>query len=255
MGRLNDRRKQVGFSQRIQLEWMEHVAGLALEGCETEQIRRGLQAFLRDRLSVDGDSKRGNREKAVTILMKIWVTVPRDLREVRDKALELLMALPAEAHLAVHWGMSMAVYPFWGRVAGCVGRLFKLQGSASAAEVQRRLREEYGERETVSRSARRVLRAFVDWGVTEEGAARGVYDATERRAIRNAAVAGLLVQSSLLADSVSTKPLDMAFRDPALFPFSIRPVPSSDLSLVSGVDVVRTGIEQELLTLGVRWNQ
>ena len=40
--------------------------------------------------------------------------------------------------------------------------------TAGAAQVQRRLRERFGERETVARAARRILRAYIDWG----GAAR-----------------------------------------------------------------------------------
>jgi len=53
----------------------------------------------------------------------------------------------------------------------------RLQGSAAAAHVQRRVREQYGERETVSRAARRVLRSYLDWGVLQETGAKGVYSA------------------------------------------------------------------------------
>lgn len=36
-----------------------------------------LQELLEDKLSVGGNAKRGNREKAIAILMKIWVRPPR----------------------------------------------------------------------------------------------------------------------------------------------------------------------------------
>ena len=71
----------------------------------------------------------------------------------------------------------MAVYPFWSSVATQVGRLLRLQGSAAAAQVQRRIREQYGERETVARRARYVLRSYLDWGVLQETGAPGVYRA------------------------------------------------------------------------------
>ena len=78
----------------------------------------------------------------------------------------------------------MAVYPFWSGVATQVGRLLRLQGSAAAAHVQRRVREQYGERETVSRAARRVLRSYLDWGVLQETGKKGIYSAGSFRPLR-----------------------------------------------------------------------
>lgn len=37
--------------------------------------------------------------------------------------------------------MTMAVYPFWNAVATQVGRLFRLQGIATAAQINRRVQE------------------------------------------------------------------------------------------------------------------
>jgi hypothetical protein len=46
------------------------------------------------KVSVGGKAVRGNKEKAITILMKIWLNVPGELEAVRDDGLELLKALP-----------------------------------------------------------------------------------------------------------------------------------------------------------------
>jgi hypothetical protein len=146
-----------------------------LAGNDEASIYSALQELLEDKLSVGGNAKRGNREKVITILTKIWVRPPRDLHPLQREGLKLLSHLPREDHIAVHWGMAMAVYPFWGAVAAHVGRLLRLQGTAAAAQAQRRLREHYGERDTVSRAARRVLRSFVDWGVLKETSEKGVY--------------------------------------------------------------------------------
>ncbi|GMA49210.1 hypothetical protein GCM10025857_05670 [Alicyclobacillus contaminans] len=161
---MNNRLLQIGISQRISLEWLERTANLVLSGNDEVSIYRALQDLLIDKLSVGGNAKRGNREKVISILMKVWVRSPKDLYPLQHAGLQLLSNLPGEYHMAVHWGMTMAVYPFWGVVAAHVGRLLKLQGTAVASQVQRRLREHYGERETVSRAVRRVLRSFVDWG-------------------------------------------------------------------------------------------
>src|SRR5437870_6901212 len=168
---------EIGFSQRIRLEWLQQTAELFLGGSTRTQIEAALQGLLQDRLSVGGTAERGNREKAITILLKTWVSVPRSLESLRNDGLEHLKRLPLNDHLPVHWGMTMAVYPFFGAVAETVGRLLRLQGSAVAAHVQRRVREQLGERETVARAARRILRCFVDWNVLQETAEKGVYQA------------------------------------------------------------------------------
>ena len=137
---MNGRATQIGFSQRIRLEWLEQTANLALAGNDKAAISDVLQEVLQDKLSVGGHAIRGNREKAITILMKTWLTVPRELEALRDDGLQILQGLRRNDRIAVHWGMALAVYPFWGAVATHTGRLLRLQGTAAAVHVQRRVR-------------------------------------------------------------------------------------------------------------------
>lgn len=64
--------QQVGFSQRIQLSWLEYTAQLVLAGKSRDEINDALQEHLQDKLSVGHQVERGNREKAITILLKVW---------------------------------------------------------------------------------------------------------------------------------------------------------------------------------------
>lgn len=162
---MNRRKAQIGFSQRIRLEWFEQTANLILAGNDKATINDSLQDLLQDKVSVGGKSVRGNREKVITILLKTWLTVPRELEKLRDDGLEILQGLPRKDRIAMHWGMALAVYPFWGAVAAHTGRLLRFQGTAAAVHIQQRVKEDYGERETASRAARRVLRSFIDWSV------------------------------------------------------------------------------------------
>ncbi|EHM09452.1 hypothetical protein TheveDRAFT_0282 [Thermanaerovibrio velox DSM 12556] len=140
------RTDQIGFSQRVRLEWLEQTANLVLAGNAKAAVNEALQELLKDKVSVAGQAERGNREKIITILLKTWLTVPSELESLRIEGLELLKRVPRRDHLAIHWGMVMAVYPFWSNVATQTGRLLRLQGSAAVAHVQRRVREQYGER-------------------------------------------------------------------------------------------------------------
>lgn len=245
-----NRRGQVGFSQRVRLEWLEQTANLILAGNDKAAINDALQELLKDKVSVGGQAERGNREKIITILLKTWLTVPTELESLRVEGLELLKRVPRHDHLAVHWGMVMAVYPFWAAVATQVGRLLRLQGSATAAHVQRRVREQYGERETVSRAARRVLRSYLDWGVLQETGKKGIYSAAPSLAIDDPRLIAWLVEASLQARSNGSAPLKDLIDSPNFFPFRVIPIHAEGLvSASSRFDILRHGLDDDLVML------
>jgi Holliday junction resolvase-like predicted endonuclease len=275
---MNSRLTQIGFSQRVRLEWLERTANLVLAGNDDMSIYDVLQEQLEDKLSVDRSvdepsvrrpaSKkdnlrthdagrvtpsriyRGNREKVITILMKIWVRPPRDLHSLQEEGLKLLLHLSREDHIAVHWGMAMAVYPFWGAVAAHVGRLLRLQGTAAASQVQRRVREQYGERDTVSRAARRVLRSFVDWEVLKETSGKGIYTAGLSLAITQVKVIAWLAEAFLHAQPNGSAALRTVLDSTSLFPFRLSHISPVHLVSVSGrLDVLRHGLDQDLIML------
>ncbi len=239
--------EQVGFSQRIQLDWLEYTTNLVLAGCSTDEIFAALKEHLKERLSIGNNPKRGNRDKAITILTKVWVTVPKELRPLRDKGLELLQRLQANDRILVHWCMCMAVYPFFGTVADATGRLLRLQGTTAAAQVQRRVREQLGERETVSRAARRVLRAFIDWGVLLETSEKGIYRGAAKRAVEDVPLSVWAMKAILFARDGTPQPVLGLVQGPHLFPFDISLPPIRELETCKGLEVTRYGLNHEVL--------
>ena len=244
------RTDQVGFSQRVRLEWLEQTASFVLAGNDKAAVGDALQELLKDKVSVGGQAERGNREKIITILMKVWLTIPAELESLRVGGLELLQCVPRRDHLAVHWGMVMAVYPFWSAVATQVGRLLRLQGSAAAARVQRRVREQYGERETVSRAARRVLRSYLDWGVLQETGEKGIYRAGPSLAVEDSRLIAWLVEASLHARANGSAPLKDLLDSPSLFPFRLKAMHAESLLAASSkIDILRHGLDDDLVML------
>ena len=246
---MNQRNSQVGFSQRIQLEWLEHTANLVLAGSGKEEVEKALQELLQGQLSIGGNAKRGNREKAITILLKIWVTVPKSLKPLRDDGLKLLQRLPLNEHLAVHWGMSMAVYPFWGAVAGVTGRLLRLQETVSAAQVQRRVREQLGERETVARAARRILRAFIDWGVLEESSKKGTYKLGPVQRVTDNELFSWLIEAALISTGDSTATLKSLKESTSLFPIRLEAGSIGGSSGVQRIELFQQGSNEDMVVL------
>ncbi len=251
------RTDQIGFSQRVRLEWLEQTANFVLAGNDKAAVSNALQHLLKDKVSIGGQAERGNREKIITILMKVWLTVPAELESLRVDGLELLKRVPRRHHMAVHWGIVMAVYPFWSGVATQVGRLLRLQGSAAAAHVQRRVREQYGERETVSRAARRVLRSYLDWGVLQESGEKGIYSAGPSLAVEDSRLIAWLVEASLHARANGSAPMKDLLDSPSLFPFRLKPMHAESLlSASSGLDILRHGLDDDLVMLrGQGWGR
>ena len=237
----------IGFSQRIRLDWLEYTANAVLAGSPEGEIVTALRERLRERFSLGGDRVSGNRDKAVSILTRVWVTVPDERRTLRDEGLDLLRQADANDRMLVHWCMCMAVYPFFGAVADTAGRLLRLQGTAAAAQVQRRLRERLGERETVARAARRVLRTFIDWGVLVETGGKGFYRGAAKRVVGHGPTAVWVLKAMLSAGGGTLQSPAALLRTPGLFPFEIASPPPAELEACGAFEVVRDGLDHEML--------
>ena len=247
---MNGRQAQIGFSQRIRLEWFEQTANMILAGNDKTAINDSLQALLEDKISVGGQAVRGGREKVITILLKTWLTVPRELETLRDEGLDIFQRLPRKERIVIHWGMVLAVYPFWGAIAADTGRLLRLQGTAAAAHVQRRVKEQYGEREAASRAARRVLRSFIDWGVLNETGDKGVYAQGEQYSVEEPRLIAWLVEASLRSRVHRAAAIKDLLESPSIFPFQLAHISAEQVaSLSPRLDILRHGLDDDLVML------
>ena len=247
---MNERINQIGFSQRIRLEWFEQTTQLVLAGNNRAAVKDSLEHLLQDKVSVASQAVRGNRGKVISILMKTWITVLVALEPLREEGLHLLREMNGNDRIVLHWGMASAVYPFWSVVAAYTGRLLRLQRVATAAQIQLRVRERYGERETASRAARRVLRSFIDWGVLAETRHKGVYGPGDRYSIQDPRLIAWMLEASLRARANQFAPMKDLIESPSLFPFRIRHVPAEHVVCLSPrLDILRHGMDNNLVTL------
>lgn len=238
----------IGFSQRVQLPWMAKTANMVLAGMERKEIVVTLQELLQDKLSIGGTAQRGNRGKTISILMRIWLTGRPEWPFIREKGLGLIADLPDRYHLPVHWGMTMAVYPFFGAVAEVTGRLLQLQGTVSSSQIQRRLCEWYGERETVIRATQRVMRVFVDWGVVVDTKSKGQYGLKgEKQHISHESLTVWLLMSRLAVKAGTTESIRTVIQHPSLFPFQIDQPSMQTLKSCKEINLSPHGFGNELL--------
>jgi len=126
-------------------------------------------------IAADNTGKETIRE-ALEHIRRIWFEPPADSIALRSQALNLFRADDSrDTRFLLNWGMAIAAYPFVGSVGEAMGRLLKLQNEARRADVQRRLREQYGDRDFVNRITRYNISSFLDWGVVTEIKRTGVY--------------------------------------------------------------------------------
>ncbi|MEM5493380.1 hypothetical protein [Hoeflea sp. AS16] len=155
---MNSPSPQIGFDRFIQLDW----AAAAL------RVRAGISTL--DDLIVMLDSSHAGpaaKKKTRTVLNRLWLEPRPDLAEFADRGVQIYRASPDTPVSALTWGMALATYPFFGKVAEIVGRLTMLQGDCTSAEVHRRMSEIFGEREGTRRMTNMVLQSQADWGAIE----------------------------------------------------------------------------------------
>ncbi len=216
------RKTEIGFSQPVQLAWLDFTVQRLSEGQTTREIRAALHEFLSDKVAVNSIAKTGLRHKIVSILLKVWVNVPQPIESFRDNGLALLKQLPESNHIAVHWGMAMAIYPFFTMLAEHVGRLLRLQQQVTMAQILKRAREKMGEREGVMMAARKVIRCWIEWGILKDTGKRGVYAPTELQTLQNSQLTNWLLESTLIATDEDSAVLNTLLNyTPALFPFKL----------------------------------
>ena len=107
------------------------------------------------------------RKKTRTVLNRLWLEPRPELVDFADRGARLFRDQPGISASALSWGMAIATYPFFGKVAELMGRLSALQGDCTSAELHRRMSEIYGEREGTYRMTNMVLQSQASWGAME----------------------------------------------------------------------------------------
>jgi hypothetical protein len=156
---MNSTKPQIGFDRFIQLDW----AAAAL------RVRAGVSNLGELTELIDAThSGPAAKKKTRTVLNRLWLEPRPDLADFAERGVEIYREAPDTPISALTWGMALATYPFFGKVAEIVGRLTSLQGDCTSAEVHRRMAEIFGEREGTRRMTNMVLQSQASWGAIEK---------------------------------------------------------------------------------------
>ena len=155
---MNSASPQIGFDRFIRLDW----AAAALH------VKAGVSSLddLTDLIDAT-HSGPAAKKKTRTVLNRLWLEPRPNLADFADRGVKIYREAPDTPIAALTWGMALATYPFFGKVAEIFGRLTALQGDCASTEVHRRMAEIFGEREGTRRMTNMVLQSQANWGAIE----------------------------------------------------------------------------------------
>jgi len=246
---IGERRKLLGFDQRVRLEWLEAAAGHAASGKSYEAIREALLDLLDG--VVGGRRYASARSKTVTVLCRVWGGVVPGAESLRARAIEALSQVDASERVVLHWAMSLAAYPFFFDVASIVGRLLELQDEAPMTHIVRRTVELWGDREKVRGGSQKIVRSMTDWGCLTETSAKGVFRRRSPQLTIRGDLASILVEAMIFGGEQTAVPLPQLLRHPVAFPFQIE-VTAHDLRRSQRFEINRQSLDLDVVSLTAR---
>ena len=238
-------RRRIGFDRTIAAQWLDAAVARVMTGEPADATRKFLWEFLE---GVErGTTNNSSRGKTLTVLTRVWVSVPKQAEPLRRAALQCVSSASGENRIGVHWAMVVGTHPFFFDVSTHVGKLIKLHGQANRSQIKRRMTETWGDRSTLERTIQHVLRSMAEWGLLRAGEEHGAIIGPARRISLRDEIGQLLLQAVLLGQGKGLS-FSHLIDHPALFPFVVQ-VTARDLMRNPNFRVQRQGDQSDLVEL------
>lgn len=230
---------QIGFDRFIKLDWAAAAMRVRGRFSEMQELVDLIDAT---------HSGLAAKKKTRTVLNRLWLEPRPDLVGFAERGIDLYRDARDVPVPALCWGMAIAAYPFFGRVAEIVGRLTALQGDCASAEVHRRMAEAYGEREGTLRMTNMVLQTQASWGAIERTDQGKRLVRKPKLVLHDAKVTVWLVEACVRN---SQRPLAVATMDtnPIVYPFQLGYSLSYSLSKSSVLDLSSDSMSNQMVSL------
>jgi len=236
---MNPRAPMIGFDRFIDREW----AATALKIRAGEAGLGELEALL-DQAALGAAA----RKKTRTVLNRLWLEPRAQLVSFADRGAELSRYKSAQVTAVLSWGMAIATYPFFGKVAEIIGRLSALQGDCASTEIHRRMSEIYGEREGTRRMTNMVMQTQAGWGaILRSNNGKRIIRQPAMK-VGNEELIAWLIEAAV---RYSDRPLSMTSLQsfPVLFPFRLDRSLSFVASLSPHLDIREEGSAIPIVTI------
>ncbi len=230
---------QIGFDRLVRLEWADMAMRVRAGTASSGELSALLDV---------AELGPAARKKTRTLLNRLWLEPHPVLQGLADRAVSLRARYPGTLPTIFCWGMAISAYPFFGQVAENIGRLSALHGDCTTAEIHRRMRERFGERETIKRVTNWVIQTQVDWVVIRHGSTRKQVLRQAPIQLGSSEVAAWLVEAAVRYAGKAL-PVATLMSMPALFPFVAPGQFAYLLSSIPTLDVHDQGSGQQFVSV------
>ncbi len=238
---------EIAFRRKVRAVWLDQGMALAAPTLSWNDAKPALaEAVATENPGVE------TIRKVLEHVRRIWFEPPENCLALRSAALTLFRASDSPStRILLNWGMAIAAYPFVGSVAEALGRLLKLQHEVHRADIQRRLREQHGDRDFVSRITRYDVSSLLDWGVIAETKKAGVYLPGKKVHPGNAEQLAWLAEAVLISRGENQMPFAQLCHHPMLFPVKLDTFNASVLRANPCLRIERQSLNEDFVLLDI----
>ena len=235
----------IAFRRKVRAVWLDQGMAMAAGNLAWHEAKPALA----ESIAAENSGAETIR-KVLEHIRRIWFEPPESSRALHSDALALFRVHDSPAtRVLLNWGMAVAAYPFVGNVGEALGRLLKLQGEAHRADIQRRLREQHGDRDFVTRITRYDISSFLDWTVIVEAKESGVYLPGKTIRPRNAEEMAWLAEAVIISRGESQMAFSHLCFHPLLFPMQVDALNVTVLRTNPRLCVSRQSLNEDVVTL------
>lgn len=206
--------KAVVLARPIKPEWLDMTAELLAGTRDRDEIRGSINEYV-SRFIKSSINVRKTRE----ILINTWVEVDSGNREFRERALQVYKECPQTDRTAVHWAMMLMAFPVFRDLCTIVGKLSDMQDEVTLSQVQRRIYEIWGERNTLVHAIPKNIKTLREFGALEQ-VKPGVYRVV-RHTVKDKDVGCILLYAALKTGGKLYQSVSGIDRLKELFPFEL----------------------------------
>jgi len=206
--------KAVVLARPIKPEWLDMTAELLAETRDMDEIKESINEYVSHSIKSSI-----NVRKTREILINTWVEVDSGNREFRERALQVYKECPQTDRTAVHWAMMLMAFPVFRDMCTIIGKLSDMQEEVILSQVQRRIYEIWGERNTLVHAIPKNIKTLKEFGALEQ-VKRGVYRAV-RRTVKDRDVGCILLYAVLKTSGKLYQSVAGIDRLKELFPFEL----------------------------------
>lgn len=235
------------FDRKIQFSWLENFTELILQGHSRMQINEVVNDFLSRELK--GTAKGGAVDKTRRVLMRMWFHFENSAPDFLDFR-KFLSTDQIGKRKTIYYGLAISSFSFFRGVAEVIGRLARLQSEFTTQQIQRRLCEEFGERELTRRAGQHVFRSMVEWGLLKETGKKGEYCLAEPIQIEDKDLALWMYEALLRSYPENDGIFLHDFQNHlSMFPFNLPNLTPFDLRQNPRLESFAQGINKEIVLL------